>query len=234
MTQESIAELIKPLKYVSVANGTIVYRPRIPKHARGILPEDSRGFFKPPYRLGSTKDKHSLITHNYDKYRIIFESKLPERAKPIKKTRPMTLVQGVGINDSSKTCDRKIYLTWNSMITRCYSEDYKTKNPTYKDCTLQTEWLRYSVFRDWMIKQDYQGKQLDKDLIKVGNKHYSEDTCTFISPELNTALSIKKDATQNHKYNRSKKLLKMALMMPKEHKFKQFILNHADNLCVNY
>ena len=37
-----------------------------------------------------------------------------------------------------------------------------------------------------MEKQDFEGKQLDKDLLFVGNKVYSPETCIFVSPMVNS------------------------------------------------
>lgn len=39
-----------------------------------------------------------------------------------------------------------------------------------------------------MEKQDWEGKQLDKDLIGSGDKEYSFDSCVFISSKLNKLL----------------------------------------------
>jgi len=36
-----------------------------------------------------------------------------------------------------------------------------------------------------MIKQDYVGKQLDKDILIPGNKEYGPEKCVFVSQELN-------------------------------------------------
>jgi hypothetical protein len=36
-----------------------------------------------------------------------------------------------------------------------------------------------------MEKQDWQGKHLDKDILLLGNKAYSENTCCFVSDKIN-------------------------------------------------
>lgn len=109
------------------------------------------------------------------------------------------LVLGIGINDAGYTVeiketylvgDKKLrkrvwscpfYSTWVHMLGRCYDRKFQAVNPTYKDCTVCDEWLRFSNFKAWMETQDWQGKQLDKDLLVSGNKHYSPDTCCFLS-----------------------------------------------------
>ena len=37
-----------------------------------------------------------------------------------------------------------------------------------------------------MKKQDWQGNQLDKDMVLEGNKVYSAETCVFVSPTVNS------------------------------------------------
>lgn len=78
------------------------------------------------------------------------------------------------------------YRVWASMIMRCYSIKYQEKYPTYRGCSVSEEWLRFSNFRRWMEKQDWEGKQLDKDLLVSGNKVYSSDSCVFITKMVNT------------------------------------------------
>lgn len=114
------------------------------------------------------------------------------------------LVCGVGINDADyvvtkwetiRYADGKkkqrlvwvcpYYRTWNNMLNRCYSVKYKDKNPTYKDCAVTREWLTFSNFRAWMVAQDWEGMQLDKDLLVEGNKAYSDKTCVFVSKAVN-------------------------------------------------
>lgn len=114
------------------------------------------------------------------------------------------LVYGVGTNDAdysvSKTevigyvdgkrkqklvwmCD--YYQTWANMLKRC-SEKWQENYPTYRGCSVSGEWKTFSVFKNWMEKQDWQGKSLDKDLLFMGNKVYSPETCVFVSQMVNS------------------------------------------------
>lgn len=93
-------------------------------------------------------------------------------------------VCGVGFNgfgSFSKTTHRKIYTTWTSMMHRCYDANFHKNNKTYKDCTVCPEWHNFQTFAEWMSSQEYEGKQLDKDIKIKGNKVYSPDTCMFVT-----------------------------------------------------
>jgi len=119
--------------------------------------------------------------------------------------KPKKLVHGVGTNNAdyavvkweeSGYIDGKrkqklvwfcpFYRVWQSMLERCYSAKYQERYPTYKGCTVLEEWHTFSNFRAWMVTQDWEGKQLDKDLLFEGNKLYSPDTCVFVTPSVNT------------------------------------------------
>ena len=108
------------------------------------------------------------------------------------------LVLGVGINDSDYITDRTIngkrmtcpfYVKWKSMLDRCYSDKHQAKNPTYIGATVADEWLTFSNFKAWMSTKAWKGMELDKDIIKPGNKHYSSDNCCFVTRELNRLLN---------------------------------------------
>lgn len=77
------------------------------------------------------------------------------------------------------------YARWCDMLRRCYSKTFKNKNLTYLDCIVCDEWLYFSKFKSWMETQDWEGKQLDKDILIAGNKIYSPDTCIFVTKALN-------------------------------------------------
>ena len=100
-----------------------------------------------------------------------------------------SLLYGVGVNDADYAVEARcgavryrcpFYVKWSSMIQRCYSKIYKMKTSAYEGCTVCKEWLIFSNFKSWMEEQDWQGKELDKDLLVVGNKVYSPETCAFV------------------------------------------------------
>ena len=108
------------------------------------------------------------------------------------------LVCGVGINDKTRPAkvDGKIvkeYDLWKSMLNRCFSEKLQARCPTYKECSVSDNFRNYTFFYNWCHKQigfgkvDEKGRswQLDKDLLFVGNKTYSETTCVFVPHEIN-------------------------------------------------
>ena len=115
------------------------------------------------------------------------------------------LVFGIGNNDADYIVEKKemigcidgkikqkriwicaYYQAWTSMLMRCYSAKHQERYPTYVGCTVSDEWLTFRVFKAWMEKQQWEGNQLDKDLLIEGNKVYSPATCVFVSPVVNT------------------------------------------------
>lgn len=77
------------------------------------------------------------------------------------------------------------YRAWKGMLVRCYSTKYQERFPTYIGCSVSEEWLRFSNFKRWMEEQDWEGLQLDKDLLFAGNKVYSAETCVFVTRVVN-------------------------------------------------
>ncbi len=108
-------------------------------------------------------------------------------------------VSGIGINDADYVVQKlsidesgkrvtlfcPFYKKWKAMIDRCYSLNLRKKLPTYSDCSVCDEWLTFSTFKSWMEKQDWEGKELDKDLKAYGNKVYSPDTCLMVDKRVN-------------------------------------------------
>ena len=116
---------------------------------------------------------------------------IPVNKRAISLRRP---VFGIGINDAvyvtKPTVDNKqlicpYYLVWRDMLSRAYSQRFHKQNPTYSNVVVCNKWLKFSTFRAWMVKQDWQGKQLDKDIRIVGNRMYSPAACQFVTQAIN-------------------------------------------------
>ena len=96
------------------------------------------------------------------------------------------LVCGVGISDLPHIHGTDAYVHWKDMIRRCYDKKSLKTRPTYSDCTVCKEWLRFSVFKEWFDENYIQGYALDKDILSKGNRVYSPETCCFVPIEINT------------------------------------------------
>lgn len=104
------------------------------------------------------------------------------------------LIYGVGVNDAgyivSPRIDGKLvkcpfYYRWLGMLERAYSINGHDRYPTYRGCSVHPDWHTFSTFKSWMELQDWEGMQLDKDLLVKGNMVYSPDTCVFVSCAVN-------------------------------------------------
>ena len=105
-------------------------------------------------------------------------------------------VCGVGIVGTkypvSEGCrGTKEYVLWKDVLRRCYSDDFKKKQPTYKACEVSDKFKSYEYFYEWCHSQigfGVDGFEIDKDLLIKGNKVYSEDSCVFLPAEINMVL----------------------------------------------
>ena len=113
------------------------------------------------------------------------------------------LVRGVGINDADykvtwqdengKQVMCPVYRKWVNMLTRAYDKKFHIKYPTYIGATVSEEWLRFSVFSNWLVKQPrWQNRAIDKDILISGNKLYSKESCLLIPQHINKLLNDNK------------------------------------------
>ena len=86
----------------------------------------------------------------------------------------------------------KEYVAWQSMLKRCFDDEYKKKKPTYKNVTCCEEWLLYENFYNWLHNQENFDKwlngskwEIDKDILVKRNKVYSPDTCCLVPNNVN-------------------------------------------------
>lgn len=120
-----------------------------------------------------------------------------------KKLMSSGLLYGFGVNDAKYSVNiltskvvngkrvRKVvfrcpfYSRWAEMLRRCYSEKERLRSPTYTGCVVCEDWKYFSNFKAWMEVQDWEGKQLDKDILGNG-KLYSPETCCFVDSKVNS------------------------------------------------
>ena len=87
------------------------------------------------------------------------------------------------------------YKRWLSMLYRCYSPLYHERAATYIGCSVCDDWIYFTNFKAWMEQQDWEGKDLDKDILVEGNKEYGPDTCVFVSQRVNKFLNVHNNTT---------------------------------------
>ena len=104
---------------------------------------------------------------------------------------------GVGFVGEAFVKNDTMYNTWMCMLNRCYGAAHVKENSTYKDCSVSDNFKYYPYFKEWCDNQigfnvlDDKGKTfaLDKDILVKGNKVYSEYTCCFVPPEINSLIT---------------------------------------------
>lgn len=117
-------------------------------------------------------------------------------------------VYGVGMIGSKYPCSinkraTKEYVLWQNILYRCYSKEYKSKQPTYKDVICCNEWLLYENLYEWVHNQPNFNKwsnneswAIDKDILLKGNKIYSPNFCLLVPQRINN-LFTKQDCKRN-------------------------------------
>lgn len=122
------------------------------------------------------------------------------------------------------------YKTWLSMLSRCYGKRSQTNRKSPSVCE---EWLYFSNFKSWMEQQEWEGKELDKDLLVYENKIYSPETCCFISHALNTYLCSSNKTRGIYpigvSYHTDPKMIN-----PSKHPYKAQISNRGKKLHLGY
>jgi hypothetical protein len=111
------------------------------------------------------------------------------------------LIYGVGVVDAPyvvrnrrerTTCP--FYQVWRSMLTRCYCPKFHKNHPTYAGCKVADTWHSFMSFKLWMETKNWQGMELDKDLLS-DDRIYGPDNCVFVPGWLNVLFGSHRKAT---------------------------------------
>lgn len=95
-----------------------------------------------------------------------------------------------GFKGTNKGALTPEYAAWLRMMQRAYCNKFHARNPTYRDCKVDSDWHNFQTFAAWFTSHDYYGLgyHLDKDLLVRGNKVYSSENCTLVPKDINNLL----------------------------------------------
>lgn len=115
-------------------------------------------------------------------------------------------VRGVGYIGSGPHCptDKEsnthiAHKIWSDMLTRAYTD---IKGGAYRDVTVCEEWHNFQNFAEWCKSQIFFGEvgyELDKDIVRRGNRVYCPEFCRFVPGELNRLLINRSNARGRYK-----------------------------------
>ena len=87
---------------------------------------------------------------------------------------------------------KEFHTQWRRMMDRCYNLNHSTyQNYGAIGAFVCAEWHDYPTYRDWVMTQDHNGKELDKDILIRGNLEYSPVTCKFVDKAVNRLLTAR-------------------------------------------
>lgn len=66
---------------------------------------------------------------------------------------------------------------------------FQNKYPSYVGVVVCAEWKIFSNFHKWAIENLYEGLEVDKDILRSGNKIYGPTTCAGVPKRLNYLLN---------------------------------------------
>ena len=126
------------------------------KFGECVVVDDSLGSKKLRVRFKDTGYETTATAQQFRK------QKVRDRSIPI-------FLFGFGVNDSVgiiKGSEPKEYRLWRDMVARCYSIKKIFRNKSYENCTISSDFARYSDFASWCQDQVGFGMDnyhLDKD-----------------------------------------------------------------------
>lgn len=197
---------IKECAWKEFKAGNII-NPRIYKQRVGITNTNSQGY---TMKVVEYIDNRNVIVEFQDEFHEQVKSTWNNFKKGNIKNHYAPFVCGVGIVGTKcpVTIDGKAtkeYVSWSSMITRCFTKSFVNgENYYYKyeDVEICNEWLCYEKYYEWLHSQENFDKWIlmdkgavDKDIIVKGNKIYSPETCCLVPNYIN-ALFLKSDRTR--------------------------------------
>ena len=96
-----------------------------------------------------------------------------------------SLIYGIGVNDLSIVNNKDhFYDTWFNVVKKCNNQSYKVKCQYFQDSFLSNDWVKFSSFKKWMLRQEWSNRIINHRIIDPYNNEFSSDKCCFIPKEL--------------------------------------------------
>lgn len=158
-----------------------------------------------PMKIVEYIDNRNIVVEFQDEYKARAKTSYGNFKRGIVRNPYYPTVYGVGISGNKYPIVKsgrpaKEYDAWRSILGRCFDEDVKKKQPTYKDVTCCEEWLNYENFYEWLHSQEnfekwHSNKRwaVDKDIFVKRNKEYSPEMCCLVPQNVN-CLFLKREA----------------------------------------
>lgn len=116
----------------------------------------------------------------------------------------------------------KIYNRWTNILNRVVLS--KDNHHIYSTCSLHPDWLNFQNFASWFVENYVVNWQIDKDILKQGNKIYGPDTCCFVPKEINVLIQ----QANNFAIRKGKYLVRISLT--ESHNKSQLYIGDFDTL----
>lgn len=150
-------------------------------------------------------DRCKIIEYNHSKdLRVVFDngytcSKTLTHLRSGKFTYPFTKTcygvgfLGVGEYKSSGVAKCVARGRWRAMLGRVYSDRESVRLGDGLECDVHPDWHNFQTYAEWFYNTPTSNLlwEVDKDLRVIGNRTYSENTCSFVPPAINSFLPKK-------------------------------------------
>ena len=157
------------------------------------LGEESINYQGNVMKIVEYKNTNNIIVEFQDNYKTRVHTAYREFQNGRVRNPYYKEIYNVGMIGSKYSAKTPEYKLWYSILTRCFDEKYKDREPTYNDATCCEEWLLFENFYEWLHSQPNfdkwlhnEGWAIDKDILIKGNKMYSPVTCCLVPRSVNS------------------------------------------------
>ena len=157
------------------------------------LGEESINYQGSAMKVVEYKNTNNIIVEFQDNYKACVHTAYQEFQSGRVRNPYYKEIYKVGMIGNKYSAKTPEYKLWYSILTRCFDEKYKDREPTYNDVTCCEEWLLFENFYEWLHSQpnfdkwlNNEGWAIDKDILIKGNKIYSPETCCLVPRSVNS------------------------------------------------